>query len=250
MPLICQSSSKICLSFLVESYQIVALYSNQQPWVNKSPQLQECSIALSYPTICYHFCLFLQKDILFGSERNSIPMSIVALVSQALHSMYCSLKRMGLTHLVNIISFVCMMFSAVLLHVDHRCTSGTFSEPAGMGSGSITFDGKPCQLTLTDLKERIGQNISNSRLNIVGVRRNDRCDGTQISIDSETYCKDDTVTDTLITISNMQVAFAVTSEQTEQFTIKYYKGEFLKLNHCAAHVHYQLQRIICKINHL
>ena len=184
------------------------------------------------------------------SERNSILMSIVALVSQVLHSMHCSLKGMGLTHLVNIIDLVCIMFNAVLLHVDHRCSSGTSSEPAGMGSGSITFDGKPCQLTLTGLKERIGQNISNSRLNIVGVRRNNRCDGTQISIDSATYCKDDTVTDTLITISNMRVAFAVTSKQTEQFTIKYYKGEFLKLNHCAAHVLYQLQRVICKINHL
>ena len=55
MPIICQSSSKICLSFLVESFQIVALYSNQQPWVNKSPNSRNAPLLSLIPRLVIIF---------------------------------------------------------------------------------------------------------------------------------------------------------------------------------------------------
>ena len=68
-----------------------------------------------------------------------------------------------------------------------------------------------------------------SILNIVGVRRSQSCDSMQILIASETYCIDNTVKDTLINVTDdLQVKFAVVSEQAEPLTIKYYKGKFLE----------------------
>ena len=82
-----------------------------------------------------------------------------------------------------------------LTHVDHMCSDNVAIEQAGMGSGTLTFDGSLFELTITDIPELQKKNSEIidqvSRLNIVGVRRNDSCDEYQIVIDSKTYSIDE-----------------------------------------------------------
>ena len=70
-------------------------------------------------------------------------------------------------------------------HVDHVCHSGASTEQAGMGSGTLTFNGTLCELTITEIPEFQKENSKTidqiSRLNIVGVRRNESCDSSQSS---------------------------------------------------------------------
>ena len=117
-------------------------------------------------------------------------------------------------------------------HVDHVCRSGASTEQAGMGSGTLTFDGTLCELTITEIPEFQKENSKTidqvSRLNIVGVRRNESCDSSQIVINSETYCIDESVKDTVINVTDQQMKFAVVSNQAESFTLRYYGGEHLQ----------------------
>ena len=116
-------------------------------------------------------------------------------------------------------------------HVDHMCSGGASTEQAGKGSGTVTFDGAICELTITDIPEfrRDWDNTTDQLINIVGVRRNESCDISQIVIDSETYCVDESVTDTVINATDNRVKFAVVSALMESFTLRYYRGEPLIL---------------------
>ena len=119
-----------------------------------------------------------------------------------------------------------------LTHVNHMCSDGNSAEQAGMGSGTLTFDGSLCQLTITDIPElrkknsRIVDQVS--RLNIVGVRRNESCNTSEILIDSEIYCTDESVEDTVINVTDQQMKFAVVFNLTESITLRYYRGELLR----------------------
>ena len=117
-------------------------------------------------------------------------------------------------------------------HVDHVCHSGASTEQAGMGSGTLTFNGTLCELTITEIPEFQKENSKTidqiSRLNIVGVRRNESCDSSQSVINSEIYCIDVSVKDTVINVTDQQMKFAVLSNQAESFTLRYYGGEHLQ----------------------
>ena len=112
-------------------------------------------------------------------------------------------------------------------HVDHMCSGGASTEQAGKGSGTVTFDGAICELTITDIPEFIWDfdKRTDQLINIVGVRRNDSCDISQIIIDSETYCVDESLKDTVINATDNRVKFAVVSALMESFTLRYYRGE-------------------------
>ena len=118
-------------------------------------------------------------------------------------------------------------------HVYHMCSGGASTEQAGMGSGSLTFDGTLCELTITDIPELRKKNRQEidqvNRLNIVGVRRNESCDTTKIVIDSGNYCLDGSVKDTVIEVTDQQMRFALESNREEAFTLTYYKGKSLTL---------------------
>ena len=123
-----------------------------------------------------------------------------------------------------ILKLLYMSTCTQLTHFDHKCRNGASTEQAGMGSGTIVFDGKLCNLTITDITDlQKYQSEQVNRLNIVGVRRGS-CDTSQISIDSETYCIDESVKDTLIHVNDQQMKFALTSTQEESFTLTYYTG--------------------------
>ena len=96
-----------------------------------------------------------------------------------------------------------------------------------MGSGTLTFDGKICEITITDIPELWNKNSETSdqmsRLNIIGVRRNDTCYSSKILIDSETYCTDESVKDTVINVTDQQMKFALVSTQADSFTLRYYR---------------------------
>ena len=118
-------------------------------------------------------------------------------------------------------------------HVYHMCSGGASTEQAGMGSGTLTFDGTLCELTITDIPElqkKKSQEIDQvNRLNIVGVRRNESCDTTKLVIDSGNYCIDESVKDTVIEVTDQQMKFALVSNQEKAFTLTYYKGKSLTL---------------------
>ena len=120
-------------------------------------------------------------------------------------------------------------------HVDHVCSDKVTTEQAGMGSGTLSFDGSICEITITDILElRIKTKESGtidqvSRLNIIGVRKNENCSSTPILIDSETYCTDVSVNDTVINVTAQQMKFALVSSQADSFTLRYYRGELLNL---------------------
>ena len=136
-----------------------------------------------------------------------------------------------LTILLIILKLTCELNCIQVAHVDHVCSDGGSTEQAGMGSGTLTFDGSLCELTITDILELRGRySVQVNRLNIVGVRRNGSCDSSQIVINSETYCIDESVKDTVINVTDQQMKFAVESTQPESFTIKYYRGEPLTCN--------------------
>ena len=116
-------------------------------------------------------------------------------------------------------------------HVDHVCSDGGSTEQAGMGSGTLTFDGSLCELTITDILElRPLYSVQVNRLNIVGVRSNGSCDSSQIVINSEIYCIDESVKDTVINVTDQKMKFAVESTQPDPFTLRYYRGEPLTCN--------------------
>ena len=93
-----------------------------------------------------------------------------------------------------------------------------------MGGGTIVFNGKLCILTIMDITDlQKYQNGQVNRLIIVGVRRGS-CDTSQITINSETYCIDESVKDTLIHVNDQQMKFALTSTEEESFTLTYYTG--------------------------
>ena len=139
-----------------------------------------------------------------------------------------------LTILLIILKLTCELNCIQVAHVDHVCSDGGSTEQAGMGSGTLTFDGSLCELTITDIPELRKQNSDIidqvNRLNIVGVRRNESCDSSQIVINSETYCIDESVKDTVINVTDQQMKFAVESTQPESFTLRYYRGEPLTCN--------------------
>ena len=92
-----------------------------------------------------------------------------------------------LTVFLLILKLICELNCSQLTHVDHVCSNGVSTEQAGMGSGTLTFAGTFCEITITDIpelrlwkNERIDQVC---RLNIIGVRRNGSCHYSQISID-------------------------------------------------------------------
>ena len=128
---------------------------------------------------------------------------------------------------------ICESNCSQLTHVDHTCSSGASTEQAGMGSGTLTFDGSICELTITDIPELRKKNRQEidqvNRLNIVGVRRNASCDTTKIVIDSGNYCIDGSVKDTVIEVTDQQMKFAFESKREEAFTLTYYKGKSLTL---------------------
>ena len=119
-------------------------------------------------------------------------------------------------------------------HVDHVCGDKVATEQAGMGSGTLRFDGSICEITITDIPElrNRGSDIINqvSRLNIIGVRRNESCTSTPILIDSETYCADESVKDTVVNVTDQQMKFALVSTTADSFTLRYYRGEPLTCN--------------------
>ena len=121
-------------------------------------------------------------------------------------------------------------------HVDHVCGDKVTTEQAGMGSGTLSFDGSICEITITDILElRIKTKESGtidqvSRLNIIGVRKNENCSSTPILIDSETYCTDVSVKDTVIDVTDQQMKFALVSTQADSFTLRYYRGEALNFD--------------------
>ena len=119
-------------------------------------------------------------------------------------------------------------------HVDHVCGDKVTTEQAGMGSGTLSFDGNRCEITITDipeLRDRTSGTIIDqvSRLNIIGVRRNEGCSSTQILIDSETYCADESVKDTVINVNDQQMKIALVSTTADSFTLRYYRGEPLNV---------------------
>ena len=120
-----------------------------------------------------------------------------------------------------------------LTHVDHVCSDNVTTEQAGIGSGSLTFIGNRCEITITDIPElrnKTSDTIDQvSRLNIIGVRRNESCSSIPILIDSETYCTDVSVNDTVINVTAQQMKFALVSSQADSFTLRYYRGELLNL---------------------
>ena len=121
-----------------------------------------------------------------------------------------------------ILKLLYMSTCTQLTHVDHKCSSGASTEQAGMGSGTIVFDGKLCNLTITDITDlQKYQSGQVNRLNILGVRRGS-CDYSEISIDTETYCIDESVKDTVIHVNDQQMKFAVISTKAESFTLAYY----------------------------
>ena len=131
--------------------------------------------------------------------------------------------------LLLILKLICELHCSQLPHVNHICSSGASTEQAGMGSGTVTFDGIKCEITITDIPELIRANSKYSdqavRLNVVGVRKRGSCGTTKILIDSETYCVSESVKDTVITVTGHQVKFAVRSTPAESFTLKYFRGE-------------------------
>ena len=114
-------------------------------------------------------------------------------------------------------------------HVDHMCSDNVAIEQAGMGSGTLTFDGSLCELTITEIPELQKRNSEIidqvSRLNIVGVRRNDSCDVYHIAIDSKTYCIDESVKDTVIEVTDQQMKFSIVSYPAKSFILRYYRGK-------------------------
>ena len=116
-----------------------------------------------------------------------------------------------------------------LTHVDHMCSDNVAIEQAGMGSGTLTFDGSLCELTITEIPELQKKNSEIidqvSRLNIVGVRRNDSCDVYHIVIDSKTYCIDESVKDTVIEVTDQQMKFSIVSYPAKSFILRYYRGK-------------------------
>ena len=107
-------------------------------------------------------------------------------------------------------------------HVDHMCNGGTSTEDAGMGSGTITFDGTLCSLTITDIPDLTHYRSDHvNRLNIVGVKSGS-CGLSNILIDSETYCIDESVKDTVINVTDQQMKFSLTAVQEQLFTLRYY----------------------------
>ena len=131
-----------------------------------------------------------------------------------------------------------------LTHVDHVCGDNITTEQAGLGSGTLTFDGKNCEITITDIPELWNKNKNSknktinkiNRLNIIGVRKNDSCNSSQLLIDSETYCTDESVKDTVINVTDQQMKFTVESTQPEPFILSYYRGEPLKFDvHISLH---------------
>ena len=118
-----------------------------------------------------------------------------------------------------------------LTHVDHMCGDNVAIEQAGMGSGTLTFDGSLCELTITEIPE-LQKNNSEiidqvNRLNIVGVRRNESCDSSKVVIDSETYCVDESVKDSVIKVTDQQMKFSIVSYQAKSFILRYYRGKQL-----------------------
>ena len=130
-------------------------------------------------------------------------------------------------------SLICVSNCSQPTHVDHVCSGGVSTEQAGMGSGTLTFDGTLCELTITDIHELRKKNRQEidqvNRLNIVGVRRNESCDTAKIVIDSVNYCMDGSVKDTVIEVTDQQMKFALESNREEAFTLTYYKGKSLTL---------------------
>ena len=128
-------------------------------------------------------------------------------------------------------SFICESNCSQPTHVDHMCSGGASTEQAGMGSGTLTFDGTLCELTITDipeLRKKKSQEIDRvNRLNIVGVRRNESCNTTKLVIDSGNYCIDESVKDTVIEVTDQQMKFALVSNREVAFTLTYYKGKSL-----------------------
>ena len=116
-----------------------------------------------------------------------------------------------------------------LTHVDHMCSDNFAIEQAGMGSGTLTFDGSLCELTITEIPELQKKNSEIidqvSRLNIVGVRRNDSCDVYHIVIDLKTYCIDESVKDTVIEVTDQQMKFSIVSYPAKSFILRYYRGK-------------------------
>ena len=108
-------------------------------------------------------------------------------------------------------------------HVDHMCNGGTSIYEAGMGSGTITFDGTLCSLTITDIPDLSYYRSGHvNRLNIVGVRSGS-CDLTEsVLIDSQTYCVDGSVKDTVINVTNQRMDFSLTYVHEQSFTLRYY----------------------------
>ena len=129
-------------------------------------------------------------------------------------------------------SLICESNCSQPTHVDHMCSGGASTEQAGMGSGSLTFDGTLCELTITgipELRKKNRQEIDQvNRLNIVGVR-NESCNTTKLVIDSGNYCIDESVKDTVIEVTDQQMKFALVSNQEKAFTLTYYKGKSLTL---------------------
>ena len=142
----------------------------------------------------------------------------------------------GLLFLIISLKLICLSKCTMPPHIDHICIGSTTTEQAGRSSGTLTFDGTSCEFTLTDITaasyhktgEALGPVMPENILNIVGVKRSQSCDSTQILIESETYCIDSTVKDTLINVTDdNHLKFAVVSKQAEPFIIKYYAGEAL-----------------------
>ena len=134
-----------------------------------------------------------------------------------------------LTAISIILKLICEVHGRQPTHVDHECSAGASTERAGMGSGTLTFQGK-CQITITDIPEfqkKYSKRIDQvNRLNVVGVAKTGSCDiSKEILIDSETYCVRKNVKDTVINVIDQQMKFSVASNQANPFTLSYYRGE-------------------------
>ena len=140
--------------------------------------------------------------------------------------------RVLATVLIIIIKLMCWSNSTTPPHVDHVCMGGSTAEKAGRSSGSLSFDGRYCEFTLTNITQLSyfntvikGKSYQMNILNIVGVSKSQNCDSTHILIDSESYCVDNTVKDALVNVTDEQMKFSVVSNQAKSFTLEYYKGK-------------------------
>lgn len=95
----------------------------------------------------------------------------------------------------------------------HQC-GVTKSETAGF-SGSIEIT-RGCNLTLTGVR---------GKFSIPGIKKEIKCSITDyLNINQKSYCKNESVIDTLIEATNGELKFMQYPPAAQSYTLNYYKG--------------------------